>query len=103
MHGKLAVFGFRINDFTYITDTNYISEQEIEKAKGTKVLVLNALRNKKHISHFTLEEALEMIKLINPEKAYLTHFSHYLGMHEEVSNRLPNNVEMAYDGLSIEV
>jgi phosphoribosyl 1,2-cyclic phosphate phosphodiesterase len=103
LHYKLPVLGFRVNDFTYITDANYISKQEIEKIKGTKVLVLNALRREKHISHFTLEEALELVKKINPEKAYFTHISHQLGLHEAVSKELPVNVELAYDGLQIEI
>ena len=78
-----------------------IIDEEIEKIKGTKVLVLNALRRAKHISHFTLEEALELVKKINPEKAYFTHISHQLGLHDEVSKELPGNVELAYDGLQV--
>lgn len=103
LHYKLPVLGFRVNDFTYITDANYISAEEIEKIKGTKVLVLNALRREKHISHFTLMEALELVKKINPDKAYLTHISHQMGLHDEVSKELPSNVELAYDGLQLEV
>ncbi|MFZ9848332.1 MAG: MBL fold metallo-hydrolase [Flavobacteriales bacterium] len=103
LHYKLPVLGFRVNDFTYITDANFISDEEIEKIKGTKVLVLNALRREKHISHFTLEEALELVKKINPEKAYFTHVSHQLGLHDEVSKELPANVELAYDGLVVEM
>ncbi|MDX1348841.1 MAG: MBL fold metallo-hydrolase [Putridiphycobacter sp.] len=101
MHYKLPVLGFRIENFTYITDANYISPTELEKIKGTEILVLNALRQEPHISHFTLKEALELIKEIKPKKAYLTHISHLLGSHEEVSKTLPKNVELAYDGLSI--
>ena len=101
LHYQLPVLGFRVNDFTYITDANFISDEEIEKIKGTKVLVLNALRRAKHISHFTLEEALELVKKINPEKAYFTHISHQLGLHDEVSKELPSNVELAYDGLQV--
>jgi phosphoribosyl 1,2-cyclic phosphate phosphodiesterase len=101
LHYQLPVLGFRVNDFTYITDANFISDEEIEKIKGTKVLVLNALRRAKHISHFTLEEALELVKKINPEKAYFTHISHQLGLHDEVSKELPGNVELAYDGLQV--
>jgi phosphoribosyl 1,2-cyclic phosphate phosphodiesterase len=103
LHYKLPVLGFRVNDFTYITDANFISDEEIEKIKGTKVLVLNALRREKHISHFTLEEALELVKKINPEKAYFTHISHQLGLHDEVSKELPANVELAHDGLVVEM
>ena len=99
MHHKLPVFGFRIGDFTYITDANYISPEEIKKIKGTKILVINALQIKPHISHFTLAEALEFIALIAPEKAYLIHLSHQMGTHQEVSQLLPPNVTIAYDGL----
>lgn len=103
MHYKMHVFGYRIGDFTYITDANYISEDEMKKITGSKTLVINALRRKQHVSHFTLEQALEIIKKLNPEVAYLTHISHQLGLHEEVEKELPANVHMAYDGLSIEI
>lgn len=103
MHYKLPVLGFRIKDFTYITDANFISEQELEKVKGSKVLVITALRKEKHISHFNLEEALAIIDKIKPEKAYLTHISHLMGLHDEVSAELPPNVEIAFDGLKIEL
>ncbi|MDN3686495.1 MBL fold metallo-hydrolase [Cyclobacterium jeungdonense] len=101
MHHKLPVFGFRIKNFTYITDANYIAPEEIEKIKGTKILVVNALQIKPHISHFTLEEALAFIEEIGPEKAYLTHISHRMGMHQRVQERMPKNVELAFDGLKI--
>lgn len=103
LHYKLQVFGYRIEDFTYITDMNYISELEIEKIRGTKVLVLNALQKNSHISHFTLEEAIEMVNKINPEKAFFTHMSHTLGLHEEISKELPENIFLAYDGLEITI
>lgn len=103
MHYKLPVFGFRINDFTYITDANYISDAEKEKIKGTKVLVLTALRREPHISHFNLEQAIELAKELNAEKTYFTHISHQLGLHAEVQKELPPNIELAYDGLKIEV
>jgi phosphoribosyl 1,2-cyclic phosphate phosphodiesterase len=103
MHYKLPVLGYRVGEFTYVTDANYISEQEVEKIKGSKVLVINALRKRKHISHFNLEEALEFIERINPERAYLIHISHLLGKHEEVSKELPDNVFLAYDGLKIKI
>ncbi|TVR76785.1 MAG: MBL fold metallo-hydrolase [Chitinophagaceae bacterium] len=102
-HYKMPVFGFRLNDFTYITDANHIPEKEYEKIRGTKTLVLNALRKEKHISHFTLEEAIEIIKDIKPEKAYLTHISHQLGKHADVEKELPENVSLAYDGLKIQI
>jgi phosphoribosyl 1,2-cyclic phosphate phosphodiesterase len=103
LHYKLPVFGYRIGDFTYITDANYISEQEKKKIKGSKVLVLNALRKEPHVSHFAFDEALKVIEEIKPEKAYLTHISHQLGLHADVSKELPEGVELAYDGLKITV
>lgn len=102
VHHKLPVLGFRIKDFAYITDANYISEKEKQKLKGVKTLVLNALRRKEHISHFTLEEAIDLMNEINPEKGYLTHISHQLGKHADVSKELPSFVELGYDGLRIE-
>ena len=103
MHYKMPVFGYRINDFTYITDAKTISSIEIEKVKGTKILIINALHRSEHISHFNLEEALAFIAIIQPEKAYLTHISHLFGKHREIEESLPKNVFVAYDGLEIEV
>ena len=100
-HHLLPVFGYRFQDFTYITDANQISPTEIEKIKGSKVLVLNALQKTPHLSHFTLAEALQMIELIQPEVAYLTHLSHTMGLHAEVQKELPQNVKIAYDGLKL--
>lgn len=101
LHDKLLVYGFKIGDFTYITDANYISDKELEKIRGSKFLVLNALQRNPHPSHFTLEEALEQIRKINPVHAYLTHISHNMGLHREVSKILPGNVHLAYDGLKL--
>lgn len=101
MHHKLPVKGFRINDFTYITDANYISPQEKEKIKGSKILVLNALRQTEHISHFTLQQAIELSQEFKVEKTYLTHISHQMGLHNEVTAELPNNIHLAYDQLTI--
>ncbi len=101
LHGKLPVLGFRIDNFTYLTDVKSIAEEEIEKIKGTEVLVLNALREAPHHSHLSLSEALELIEKIKPEKAYLTHISHLMGFHEEVEKKLPKNVFLAYDTLKI--
>jgi len=101
LHYKLPVFGFKFNNFAYLTDVNFVETNEIEKIKNVKVLVINALRKRKHLSHFNLEEALEFIKKVEPQKAYLTHISHYLGLHEIVNKELPENVELAYDGLSL--
>lgn len=102
-HHKLPVLGFRVGDFTYITDANAISEPELEKIKGSRVLVLNALRMQTHISHFNLEEALRLIAYLKPERAYLIHISHQMGKHDEVSKRLPKNVFIAYDTLKIDI
>jgi phosphoribosyl 1,2-cyclic phosphate phosphodiesterase len=101
MHYRLPVFGFRFGDFTYITDAKYIEEAELEKIKGTKILVLNALQQTHHLSHFTLEEAIQLVDLIKPETAYFTHISHKLGTHQEVEKTLPQNIHLAYDGLKI--
>jgi phosphoribosyl 1,2-cyclic phosphate phosphodiesterase len=101
MHYKLPVTAFRIDNFTYITDANFISDSEKEKLKGTEVLVVNALRKEEHISHFTLQQALDLIAEVKPKKAYLTHISHLLGTHDDVSLELPENVSIAYDGLVI--
>lgn len=103
MHGRLPVLGFRYKDFTYITDAKTITAKEMEKLKGTKKLVLNALHHNIHHSHLSLSEALEWIEKIAPEKAYLLHLSHRMGRHEEISKQLPDNVEIAYDGLTIDV
>lgn len=102
-HDKLQVFGFRFNEFAYLTDMKTVGKKEIEKIKNIKVLVVNALREKPHQSHFNLEEALEFIEEVNPEKAYLTHISHLLGFHDEVQQRLPKNVFLAYDNLKITI
>jgi len=103
MHLKLPVHGFRIKDFTYITDANFIPEDSWKLIEGTKVLVINALRKEKHISHFNLEEALSIIEKIKPERAYLTHISHLMGFHKEVNTELPNHVQIAYDGLILDI
>ena len=101
MHHKLPVYGFRIGDFTYLTDLNAISDTELAKVYGTRVLVLDALRHEEHLSHFTLNEALALIERIAPEKAYLTHISHQMGLHREVNLTLPPNVRLGYDGQQI--
>ncbi len=88
---------------SYITDANYFSDKEKEKIKGSKVIVINALRRKKHISHFNLEQALELLDELQPEQAYLTHISHQMGKYEEVQKKLPAYVSLAYDGVKIEV
>lgn len=103
MHNRLQVFGFRVEDFAYLTDVKSIEDEEVEKLRDLKVLVVSALRIEPHHSHFNLEEALEFIKNVKPEKAYLTHISHMLGFHEEVERTLPENVHLAYDNLKIKV
>ncbi|MCF6132183.1 MBL fold metallo-hydrolase [Flavobacterium wongokense] len=102
-HANLQVFGYRIQDFVYLTDVKTISDSEVEKVKGAKVLVVNALREEPHHSHFSLQDALDFIHLVQPERAYLTHISHLLGFHEEVQKRLPGNVFLAYDNLKITI
>jgi phosphoribosyl 1,2-cyclic phosphate phosphodiesterase len=101
MHYKLPILGYRIGDFTYITDAKTISERSFEKIKGTKVLVLNALQKESHISHLTLSEAIEFAQKVGAERTFLTHISHNLGLHEAVSKELPADIQLAYDGLSI--
>ena len=103
MHFQLPVLGFRIADFTYITDAKTVTEVEKAKIKGSKVLVINALQQEKHISHFTLEEALAFAQEIGAEKTYFTHISHRLGTHQKISELVPAGVELAYDGLCIEL
>jgi phosphoribosyl 1,2-cyclic phosphate phosphodiesterase len=95
------VFGFRIDDFTYITDAVNISEKEKKKIRGSKIIVLNALRKQKHYSHFNLEEALALMHELKPEQGFLTHISHQMGKHELVSNELPGFVKLAFDGLKV--
>jgi phosphoribosyl 1,2-cyclic phosphate phosphodiesterase len=103
MHGNLQVFGFRIDDFAYLTDVKTIEETEIQKLQGVKILVVNALREEPHHSHFNLQEALDFIARIQPEKAYLTHISHLFGFHEDIQKKLPKNVYLAYDNLEITI
>lgn len=99
-HYHLPVYGFRIGNFAYITDANYIPEESKEKLFGVKYLVINALRKEKHISHFSLREAVDFIREISPKKAFITHISHQMGFHAEVSNELPPEIVLAYDGLT---
>jgi phosphoribosyl 1,2-cyclic phosphate phosphodiesterase len=100
-HGKLLILGFRIMNFAYITDAKKISDKEKKKLKGVEILVVNALRKEPHPTHYNLEEALQLISEIKPQKAYLTHISHRMGLHAEVSKILPENVFLAYDGLQL--
>jgi phosphoribosyl 1,2-cyclic phosphate phosphodiesterase len=100
-HMNLEIYGFRIGNFGYITDANYIPEQSKEKLFGVKYLVVNALRKEKHISHFSLREALDFIREISPRKAFITHISHQMGLHKDVSLELPPGILLGYDGLSL--
>lgn len=102
-HNRLQVFGFRLKDFTYLTDVKRMKPEEIEKVKGSKVLVVNALRVEPHHSHFNLKEALAFVKEVQPDIAYFTHISHLLGFHDKVEKQLPKNVHLAYDNLVITV
>ena len=103
MHYKLPVYGYRVGDFSYITDANFIAPEEMEKLKGSKVLVLNALRHEPHISHFNLEEAIAIARLVGAEQTYFTHASHQLGLHAQLNQDLPKGMFMSYDGLVLEV
>ncbi len=103
MHHLLPVLGFRINDFSYITDAKFITPDEKEKVKGSKILVLNALRREKHLSHFTLEEAIAMAEELGAEKTYFTHLSHQIGTHAELEAELPKHIRIAYDGMKLEI
>jgi phosphoribosyl 1,2-cyclic phosphate phosphodiesterase len=100
-HYRLPVYGFRIGNFAYLTDSNYIPEESKEKLYGVKYLVINALRKEKHISHFSLREAIDVIREVSPKKAFITHISHQMGLSKEVSKELPPEIMLAYDGLSI--
>lgn len=102
-HYKMPIYGYRIGDLTYITDANFISEEEKEKIVGSKYIVINALRKQKHISHFTLGEALKLIEEFSPRKAFITHVSHQMGFHADIQAELPRNVSIAYDGLVVEI
>lgn len=101
MHANLPIIGFRIDDFAYITDASFINEENLNKLIGLKVLVLNALKEEKHYSHFSLQEAIEISNILKPKKTYFTHISHLLGFHEDVEANLPENIHLAYDGLEI--
>ncbi|MCF8450834.1 MAG: MBL fold metallo-hydrolase [Taibaiella sp.] len=102
LHYELEVLGFRIGDFTYITDANYIAPEELLKVKGSKAMTLNALRHEAHVSHFTLAEAIEVAKDARAQDVYFTHISHQLGLHKEVEATLPQGMHLAYDGLVLE-
>ncbi len=103
MHLKLPVFGFKIGNFAYLTDINFISEEEKEKIRNIDYLVINGLRKEKHISHFSLDEAVELINEVGAKNAFITHISHQMGFHKEVQKNLPPHIRLAYDGLLLEI
>ena len=103
MHGNLPILGFRIDDFAYLTDVKTIDDAEILKLQGIKTLVVNALRIEPHSTHFNLDEALEFIKVIKPQKTYLIHISHLFGFHDDIEKLLPKNVFVAYDNLVVDL
>eukprot|EP00388_Colpodella_angusta_P002380 GDKJ01008064.1.p3 GENE.GDKJ01008064.1~~GDKJ01008064.1.p3 ORF type:complete len:197 (+),score=18.35 GDKJ01008064.1:3098-3688(+) len=103
MHYKLPVIGYRIGDFTYITDAKTIADEEFEKIKGSKVLVINALQKEEHISHLTFDEAIAIANKAGAETTYFTHMSHNLGLHADIAQELPDHIKLAYDGLSFEL
>jgi phosphoribosyl 1,2-cyclic phosphate phosphodiesterase len=103
MHYKMPVLGFRIKNFTYITDANFISKAEKQKIKGSEILVLNALRKEEHISHFTLNQAIDVVNEMQVPQAYFTHISHQLGLHIDINNELPQNIQLAFDGLTLQL
>ncbi len=102
-HYKLPVLGFRIDDVTYITDMSSIPTEEIEKIKGSKLLIINALQKEDHVSHFNLSESIEIAKLINAEQTYFIHMSHTLGVHDDIETELPKNINLSYDGLKVTI
>jgi len=101
-HLKMPVLGFRFGKFTYITDANRIEESELDKIRGSEVMVVNALRKQSHISHFSLGEAIEIVQGLKVPTAYFTHISHQMGLHEEVESELPGGIHLSYDGLHLE-
>ena len=102
MHYRLPVSAFRIGNFAYVTDANFISEESMKKLEGVEYMVINALRKEIHLSHFTLNQAIQVVKRLNVKQAYITHIGHQMGLHEQVSLELPKNVKLAYDMLSFE-
>jgi phosphoribosyl 1,2-cyclic phosphate phosphodiesterase len=102
-HMKMPVLGFRFGKFTYITDANRLDDEAKDKVRGSEILVLNALRKEPHISHFSLSEAISLVKELEVPRAYFTHISHQLGLHEDICNELPEGIQLAYDGLALHV
>lgn len=103
MHAKMKIFGYRIGNCAYVTDASYIPEESMKKLEGCDTLVINALREEPHMSHLSISQAIEVIERLKPKRAYLTHIGHEFGLYEEMNDRLPDGVFMAYDGLTVEV
>ena len=101
IHGKLPILGFRVGNLAYLTDVKYIQSHELKKLKNIEVLVINALHHKEHFTHLNLKEAIDLIEIIQPDRAYLTHLSHRMGLFDEVNPSLPSHIQLAYDGLRI--
>lgn len=101
MHHRMPVFGFRIGGFSYLTDANFIADEELNKMKDSNIVIINALRKEKHISHFNLNEAIDILQYLAPEKGYITHISHQMGLRSEIEKNLPENIYLAYDGLTM--
>ena len=101
MHHRMPVYGYRAGDFSYLTDANYIETNELDKMKGSRFVVINALRKEKHISHFTLEEAVDILQYLRPEKGFITHISHQMGKHKEVEKGLPKGIFLSRDGMKL--
>tara|TARA_B100001175_G_C19467446_1_gene619888 strand:+ start:614 stop:1375 length:762 start_codon:yes stop_codon:yes gene_type:complete len=102
LHYKLPVFGYRIKDFVYLTDISYITDDEKDKMRGAKIIVLDALRKEPHISHLSMQEAVDILEELQPEEGYLIHISHYMGLHEQVNKELPDFIKLSHDGLVLE-
>lgn len=103
LHHKLPVHGFRIKDFVYLTDISKISKEEKKKMLNADIIVLDSLRKEPHLSHLCLQESIDLIKEVNPKKAYLIHISHLMGLHDEINSEIPSNISLAYDGLKITI
>ena len=103
LHHKLPVHGFRIKDFVYLTDISEISQEEKKKILNADIIVLDSLRKEPHLSHLCLQESLDLIKEVNPKRAYLIHISHLMGLHDEVNSEIPSNISLAYDGLKVTI
>ncbi len=103
LHHKMPVFGFRVGDFSYLTDANQINQEEFDKMRGSRIVIINALRKEKHISHFTLDEAVDILNELEVEKGYITHVSHQMGLRKEIEPLLPDHIRLACDGLEIQL